>query len=137
MEAQQRAEHIGAVLYFLTPLIVGVGIGFGSHLPVAVALAVIAGCALGLAGLYAIGLGTHCGMVCRVAQWKRKAGYRLASGTSSCAAAAAAVRSGRCKSPVTVRMPGGEMLVEIDDDWQVRLTGTVSRVCRGEWDVEV
>ncbi len=70
-----------------------------------------------------------------IAIWERGAGYTLASGTSSCAAAAAAIRAGRCQSPVTVRMPGGEMLVEIDQDWNVRLTGTVERVCRGEVDI--
>jgi diaminopimelate decarboxylase len=71
-----------------------------------------------------------------IAIWERGAGYTLASGTSSCAAAAAAIRTGRCESPVTVYMPGGEMLVEIDEDWNVRLTGTVSRICKGEWDAD-
>ena len=64
--------------------------------------------------------------------WERGAGYTLASGTSSCAAAGAAIRTGRCESPVTVRMPGGEMLVEIAADGSVRLTGSVAFACRGE-----
>ncbi len=68
----------------------------------------------------------------RMAIWERGAGYTLASGTSSCAAAGAAIRTGRCTSPVTVQMPGGEMLVEVADDWSVRLTGAVKFVCRGE-----
>jgi diaminopimelate epimerase len=68
----------------------------------------------------------------RIEIWERGAGYTLASGTSSCAAAGAAIRTGRCESPVTVGMPGGEMLVEIADDWSVRLTGTVGLVCEGE-----
>jgi diaminopimelate decarboxylase len=68
-----------------------------------------------------------------IAIWERGVGYTLASGSSSCAAAAAAIRSGRCESPVTVRMPGGEMLVEIDNDWNVRLTGTARKACSGEW----
>ncbi len=67
-----------------------------------------------------------------IAIWERGAGYTLASGTSSCAAAAAAVRTGRCRGPVTVQMPGGEMLVEFDGD-RVRLTGEVSPVCEGTW----
>ena len=46
----------------------------------------------------------------RIEIWERGAGYTLASGTSSCAAAGAAIRTGRCASPVTVQMPGGEML---------------------------
>jgi diaminopimelate decarboxylase len=64
--------------------------------------------------------------------WERGAGYTLASGTSSCAAAGAAVRAGYCDGPVTVRMPGGELLVAFDDDGAVRLTGAVSFVCWGE-----
>ena len=68
-----------------------------------------------------------------IAIWERGAGYTLASGTSSCSAAAVAARTGRCASPVTVRMPGGEMLVEINADWHVRLTGTVSPVMSGTW----
>ncbi len=66
-----------------------------------------------------------------IAIWERGVGYTLASGTSSCAAAGAAIRTGRCASPVTVRMPGGEMLVEVADDWSVRLTGAVTFVCAG------
>jgi diaminopimelate epimerase len=68
----------------------------------------------------------------RIEIWERGAEYTLASGTSSCAAAGAAIRTGRCKSPVTVQMPGGEMRVEVAPDWSVRLTGTVSFVCSGE-----
>lgn len=67
-----------------------------------------------------------------VAVWERGAGYTLASGTSSCAAAAAAVRTGRCRGPVTVQMPGGELLVEFSGD-HVRLTGEVTPVCEGVW----
>jgi len=68
----------------------------------------------------------------RIEIWERGAAYTLASGTSSCAAAGAAIRTGRCASPVTVQMPGGEMRVEVAPDWSVRLTGTVEFVCSGE-----
>lgn len=67
----------------------------------------------------------------RMEIFERGAGYTLASGTSSCAAAAVAVRSGRCESPVTVKMPGGELLVEVATDFSVRLTGSVSPVWEG------
>jgi diaminopimelate epimerase len=73
----------------------------------------------------------------RIAIWERGAGYPLASGTSSCAAAGAAIRTGRCASPVTVQMPGGEMLVEVAGDWSARLTGTVGWVCQGELSEDV
>jgi diaminopimelate epimerase len=68
----------------------------------------------------------------RIEIWERGAEYTLASGTSSCAAAGAAIRTGRCTSPVTVQMPGGEMRVEVAPDWSARLTGTVEFVCSGE-----
>ena len=68
----------------------------------------------------------------RIEIWERGAEYTLASGTSSCAVAGAAIRTGRCASPVTVQMPGGEMRVEVAPDWSVRLTGTVEFVCSGE-----
>lgn len=63
--------------------------------------------------------------------WERGAGYTLASGTSACAAAGAAIRTGRCDSPIEVRMAGGVALVEIDPDWQVNLTGPVEAVASG------
>ncbi len=68
----------------------------------------------------------------RIEIWERGAGYTLASGTSSCAAAGAAIRQGYCASPVTVQMPGGELLVEVNNAWSARLTGPVAFVCRGE-----
>jgi len=67
----------------------------------------------------------------RMEIWERGAGYTLASGTSSCAVAAAAIRTGRCASPVTVQMPGGEMVVEIGADWSASLVGMVEPVCAG------
>ncbi|MGC8780263.1 MAG: diaminopimelate epimerase, partial [Anaerolineae bacterium] len=67
-----------------------------------------------------------------VAIWERGAGHTLASGTSSCAAAGAAIRTGRCISPVAVHMPGGSLRVEIDAAWEARLIGPVTPVCRGE-----
>ena len=67
----------------------------------------------------------------RIEIWERGAGYTLASGTSSCAAACAARRLGLVDAGVTVRMPGGEIRVEIGKDWSVRMTGGVSGVCEG------
>jgi diaminopimelate epimerase len=64
----------------------------------------------------------------RLEIWERGAGYTLASGTSSCAAAAACVRLGHCASPVTVHMPGGRLAVRVAADWQVGMTGPAARV---------
>lgn len=63
--------------------------------------------------------------------WERGAGYTLASGTSACAAAGAAIKTGRCQSPIEVHMAGGTAEVHIDGSWQVTLTGTVTAVYRG------
>jgi diaminopimelate epimerase len=57
-----------------------------------------------------------------VAVWERGAGETTASGSSAIAAAAAAIASGWCTSPVTVHMPGGDLYVEVDGD-EARLTG--------------
>ncbi len=65
--------------------------------------------------------------------WERGVGRTSASGTSACAAAAAAVRSGLVPAgPVTVQMEGGAMEVDVDPDWTVRLRGPVEEVCFGE-----
>ncbi len=64
--------------------------------------------------------------------WERGAGYTLASGSSSCGAAAAAVRTGRCAAGrVTVRMPGGALVVDVRPDWSLRLEGPVEEVYAG------
>jgi len=68
----------------------------------------------------------------RIEIWERGAGYTLASGSSSCAAAAACVRLGHCASPVAVHMPGGRLDVRVAPDWQVGMTGPATRVYVGE-----
>jgi diaminopimelate epimerase len=64
--------------------------------------------------------------------WERGAGYTLASGSSASAAACAARRLGLCEGVVTVHMPGGQLLVEIDDSYGVTQTGPATRVAEGE-----
>lgn len=65
--------------------------------------------------------------------WERGVGPTLSSGTSACAAVAAAVRSGlMAPGPVTVRMEGGQLEVDLRRDWSVRLRGPVEEVCTGE-----
>jgi diaminopimelate epimerase len=63
--------------------------------------------------------------------WERGAGYTLASGSSSSAAAGVAQRLGLCDSPITVRMPGGDLHISITDDYFVTLAGPVTRVAEG------
>ncbi|MDQ3388466.1 MAG: diaminopimelate epimerase [Gemmatimonadota bacterium] len=65
--------------------------------------------------------------------WERGAGETLASGSSACAVAAAAVRSGLVRErAVEVRMPGGSLSVTVREDWSVLLRGPVEGVYRGE-----
>ena len=64
--------------------------------------------------------------------WERGAGYTLASGSSSCAVAAAAVRNGLVDGQVTVQMPGGQLGIEVRPDYSIRLRGAVAEVCVGE-----
>ncbi len=60
--------------------------------------------------------------------YERGAGYTLSSGTGACAAAAAAKRMGLVDGKVIVQMPGGELLVEIDDNNTIFMTGKVEKV---------
>jgi diaminopimelate epimerase len=64
--------------------------------------------------------------------WERGAGETAASGSSAVAVAAVAVANGWCESPVTVRMPGGELRVAIDAEMRAALTGPAERICDGE-----
>lgn len=60
--------------------------------------------------------------------YERGAGYTLASGSSSCAAAGAAFKLGLVSSPISVHMPGGSLKIEIDDDYNVKMTGNVEYI---------
>lgn len=67
----------------------------------------------------------------RIEIWERGAGYTLASGSSSCAAAAVAHRLGLVDANVAVHMPGGRIDVVIAPDFSLRMTGPVSPVATG------
>jgi diaminopimelate epimerase len=60
--------------------------------------------------------------------WERGAGETQASGSSSCAAVAAAHRAGLVGSDVTARMPGGELHIRVDADGRLWLRGPVEEV---------
>jgi diaminopimelate epimerase len=63
--------------------------------------------------------------------WERGAGETQASGSSSCAAASAAVRLGLVQSPVAVKMPGGTLNIEVAQDFSLTMKGPVAEVARG------
>ena len=63
--------------------------------------------------------------------WERGAGETQASGSSSCAAASAAVRLGLVKAPVTVKSPGGTLHIDVDENFDLTMKGPVQEVARG------
>jgi diaminopimelate epimerase len=67
----------------------------------------------------------------RIEIWERGAGYTLASGSSSSAAAAVAHRLGLCDREISVHMPGGIIAIEIGDGFAIRMTGGVTKVSEG------
>ncbi|MCF7760031.1 MAG: diaminopimelate epimerase [Cephaloticoccus sp.] len=69
--------------------------------------------------------------------WERGAGYTLASGSSSSAAASVAHKLGLVDNAVTVRMPGGNIDIVIGPDYTIRMTGTVNRVAHGHMHSEL
>lgn len=60
--------------------------------------------------------------------WERGSGYTRASGTGSCAAAAAAYRLGYVESRINVNQPGGMIQIDIADDGTIYMTGSVGFV---------
>ena len=70
---------------------------------------------------------------CRALIWERGVGRTSASGTSSCAVAVAMISSGRLgPGEITVEMPGGTLLVDVDERLEVTLRGPVEEVFDGE-----
>jgi len=62
---------------------------------------------------------------------ERGVGETMSSGTGSSASAAAAIHTGRAKSPVRVNAPGGTQTVEWSGD--LTLHGPATILCRGEF----
>ncbi len=63
--------------------------------------------------------------------WERGAGWTLASGSSSCAVASVMVKHGLTDRNLTIKMPGGNLKIEIDEDWEIRMTGEVREIASG------
>ena len=68
----------------------------------------------------------------RIEIWERGAGYTLASGSSSSAAASVAHKLGLVDNDITVHMPGGTIGIEIGANYAIRMTGTVNKVAVGD-----
>ena len=68
--------------------------------------------------------------------WERGAGYTLASGSSSTAAASVAKSLGLCDSNINVHMPGGIINIELDIHFFATMTGAVCKICEGDFSTE-
>ena len=72
----------------------------------------------------------------RIEIWERGAGYTLASGSSSCAAASVAYRLGLCENQIEVLMPGGKIDITVNEDYSILMKGPVTRISRMSLDPE-
>jgi diaminopimelate epimerase len=63
--------------------------------------------------------------------WERGAGFTQASGSSSSAVAAVLVKKGLTNRAIIVKMPGGTLKLEVDESWDIRLTGEVREIASG------
>lgn len=63
--------------------------------------------------------------------WERGAGWTLASGSSSCAVASVLVKMGLTERDLSIKMPGGNLAISIDDDWNLKMTGEVREIASG------
>jgi len=62
---------------------------------------------------------------------ERGSGWTLSCGTGVAASAALTIAKGLVESPVTVKVPGGELLVRVDVD--VFLKGPAKFIAKGDW----
>lgn len=65
--------------------------------------------------------------------WERGAGETMACGTGACAAAAAAVATGRARWPITVRLIGGNLELDTDSRGHILMTGPAVTVFAGSY----
>lgn len=69
--------------------------------------------------------------------WERGAGFTLASGSSSCAASSVLVKRGLIKGDLTMHMIGGDLKIQIDNEWNIRMTGEVRTIAHGLFNAEL
>lgn len=68
--------------------------------------------------------------------WERGSGETMACGTGACAAAVAAVKTGRACWPVTVKLPGGSLHIDCTQTGSVLMTGPAVEVYSGIFDTD-
>jgi diaminopimelate epimerase len=63
--------------------------------------------------------------------WERGAGHTLASGSSSCGCSSVLVKLGLIKGDLTMHMEGGDLKIQIDSEFSIRMTGPVREIAHG------
>ena len=72
----------------------------------------------------------------RLIVWERGAGLTQACGTGACATAVAAIRRKLMTGPVTVSLPGGDLVIDWHPGGNIQMTGPATFVFKGEVDLE-
>ncbi|KQN10160.1 diaminopimelate epimerase [Sphingobium sp. Leaf26] len=70
----------------------------------------------------------------RLVVWERGAGLTRACGTGACATAVAAIRRKLMTGPVTVSLPGGDLVIDWAPGGSIQMTGPATHVFYGEAD---
>ena len=70
----------------------------------------------------------------RLIVWERGAGLTRACGTGACATAVAAIRRKLAHGPVTVTLPGGDLVIDWRPGGTIQMTGPATHVFDGEAD---
>lgn len=70
----------------------------------------------------------------RLTVWERGAGLTRACGTGACATAVAAIRRKLATGPVTVTLPGGDLVIDWRPGGHIQMTGPATHVFDGEAD---
>lgn len=66
--------------------------------------------------------------------WERGSGATQACGTGACATCVAGVLTGRTGRKITVRLPGGDLMIEWNEqDGHIYMTGPATEVFSGDW----
>ena len=70
--------------------------------------------------------------------WERGSGETFACGTGACATVAAAIKNGFCAygEDVTVKLPGGDLVINVAPDMRVMMTGGAVKVYDGVYEYE-
>ena len=70
--------------------------------------------------------------------WERGSGETYACGTGACATVAAAVKTGRVKAgeEITVHLIGGDLVIKVDPDYAVTMTGGATEVYQGVYEYD-